>query len=135
MTWLGWEKLGGTLTSGPAVSSWASGRLDTFVRGTNSALWHKWYQGGWSGWENLGGVLTSIAPSIWLLIAARTLQGAVAMAPGAADAHLQLGLALRATGRLDEAGRHLAEAVRLSGSPDAHRALDELAAEIERRRH
>jgi hypothetical protein len=59
MTWLGWENLGGTLTSGPAVSSWASGRLDTFVRGTNSALWHKWYAGGWSGWESLGGVLTS----------------------------------------------------------------------------
>ena len=59
MTWLGWESLGGTLTSAPAVSSWASGRLDTFVRGTDSALWHKWFAGGWSGWERLGGVLTS----------------------------------------------------------------------------
>ncbi|MFD9903568.1 hypothetical protein [Streptomyces sp. NPDC059063] len=59
MTWLGWESLGGALTSGPAVSSWAGGRLDTFVRGTDSALWHKWYDHGWSGWESLGGVLTS----------------------------------------------------------------------------
>ena len=59
MTWLGWESLGGTLTSGPGVSSWAPGRLDVFVRGTDSALWHKWFQGGWSGWESLGGVLTS----------------------------------------------------------------------------
>ncbi|MFC8342189.1 hypothetical protein [Streptomyces sp. NPDC057280] len=59
MTWLGWESLGGTLTSGPGVSSWTSGRLDTFVRGTDSALWHKWYQNGWSNWESLGGILTS----------------------------------------------------------------------------
>jgi hypothetical protein len=63
MTWLGWESLGGVLTSAPAVSSWAPGRLDVFVRGTDSALWHKWYQNGWSGWESLGGVLTS-APSV-----------------------------------------------------------------------
>jgi hypothetical protein len=27
--------------------------------GTDSALWHKWFQNGWSGWESLGGVLTS----------------------------------------------------------------------------
>ena len=59
MTWLGWESLGGVLTSGPAVSSWSNGRLDCFVRGTDSALWHKWWQNGWSGWESLGGVLTS----------------------------------------------------------------------------
>ena len=59
MTWLGWETLGGILTSAPSVSSWTSGRLDTFVRGTDNALWHKWYHNGWSGWESLGGVLTS----------------------------------------------------------------------------
>ena len=59
MTWLGWESLGGVLTSGPGASSWSSGRLDVFVRGTDSALWHKWFQNGWSGWEKLGGVLTS----------------------------------------------------------------------------
>lgn len=59
MTWLGWESLGGTLTSGPGVSSWAPGRLDTFVRGTDSALWHKWFDGGWSGWESQGGIPTS----------------------------------------------------------------------------
>jgi hypothetical protein len=59
MSWFGWENLGGVLTSAPSASSWASGRLDTFARGTDSALWHKWYQNGWSGWESLGGVLTS----------------------------------------------------------------------------
>ena len=55
----GWESLGGVLTSGPAVSSWDDGRLDVFVRGTDKALWHKWFDGRWSGWESLGGVLTS----------------------------------------------------------------------------
>ena len=59
MAWSDWETLGGVLTSGPGVSSWSSGRLDVFVRGTDSALWHKWYDGGWSDWESLGGVLTS----------------------------------------------------------------------------
>ena len=57
--WSGWESLGGVLTSGPGNCSWASGRLDVFVRGTDNALWHKWYSGGWSGWESLGGVITS----------------------------------------------------------------------------
>ena len=59
MTWMDWESQGGVLTSGPGVSSWSSGRLDVFVRGTDSALWHKWYENGWSDWESLGGVLTS----------------------------------------------------------------------------
>jgi len=57
--WSGWESLGGVLTSGPGVCSWASGRLDIFVRGTDNRLWHKWYSGSWSGWESLGGILTS----------------------------------------------------------------------------
>jgi hypothetical protein len=30
-----------------------------FVAGTDSALWHQWYDGGWGSWESLGGVLTS----------------------------------------------------------------------------
>ena len=54
-----WESLGGVLTSGPTVSSWAPGRLDVFARGTDNSLCHKWYDGNWSGWESLGGVLTS----------------------------------------------------------------------------
>ncbi|MDF1505122.1 matrixin family metalloprotease [Roseisolibacter sp. H3M3-2] len=57
--WRPWESLGGVLTSGVGVSSWAANRLDVFVRGTDNALWHKWFAGGWSGWESLGGVLTS----------------------------------------------------------------------------
>jgi hypothetical protein len=53
--WSGWEDLGGISTSGPAVSSWASNRLDVFTRGTNNHMWHKWYDRTWSGWEDLGG--------------------------------------------------------------------------------
>jgi hypothetical protein len=57
--WHDWESLGGILSSVPAVSSWAEGRLDVFVRGTDNALWHKWFDGSWYEWESLGGVLTS----------------------------------------------------------------------------
>jgi len=54
--WSGWEDLGGILSSGIGVSSWAANRLDCFVRGTDNAMWHKWWNGAaWSGWESLGG--------------------------------------------------------------------------------
>ena len=56
---LGWESLGGFLSSGPDVCSWAEGRLDVFARGGDSALWHIWFDGGWSDWESPGGFLTS----------------------------------------------------------------------------
>ena len=75
--WSGWENLGGVLTSAPTVSSWSANRLDCFVRGTNNAMWHKWWNGAaWSGWENLGGVLTS-AP------------GAVSWGPNRIDAFVR----------------------------------------------
>jgi peptidoglycan hydrolase-like protein with peptidoglycan-binding domain len=57
--WHPWESLGGVLTSGVGTASWGANRLDLFVRGTDNALWHKWWAPGWSGWESLGGVLTS----------------------------------------------------------------------------
>jgi hypothetical protein len=35
-------------------------RFDTFVRGYDGALWHRWWENGvWSNWENLGGSLDS----------------------------------------------------------------------------
>ena len=58
-TWYGWESLGGTLTSGPAAASWSANRLDVFVRGTDNAMYHKWWDGIWYDWENLGGENTS----------------------------------------------------------------------------
>jgi hypothetical protein len=54
-----WELLGGILHASPDVCSWAPGRLDTFVRGGDNALWHKYFENGWSDWESLGGHLTS----------------------------------------------------------------------------
>jgi hypothetical protein len=56
-----WDSLGGVSTASPAAISWNSSyfRLDVFVRGSNGALYHKYYQNGWSGWENLGGQLAS----------------------------------------------------------------------------
>lgn len=55
-----WESLGGVLTSAPDVASWGPNRLDVFARGTDNALYHRWWDGSaWRGWESLGGVLTS----------------------------------------------------------------------------
>ena len=54
--WVGWENLGGVITSAPTVSSWQRNRLDVFARGTDGALWHIWWNGrNWSEWESLGG--------------------------------------------------------------------------------
>ena len=59
-SWGGWESLGGVLESPPRVVAWAPNRLDIFVVGTDSALWHRWWDGlAWGGWESLGGVLTT----------------------------------------------------------------------------
>ncbi len=64
----GWfkENLGGNsgcagAGAAPAISSWGPGRLDLFVCGADSALWHRWWNDevGWSAWESLGGYLTS----------------------------------------------------------------------------
>ncbi|AUX43551.1 uncharacterized protein SOCE26_050010 [Sorangium cellulosum] len=54
-----WESLGGDLNSTPAVCSWASGRLDVFVRGKDNTLFQKYFDGTWSPWKSLGGALTS----------------------------------------------------------------------------
>jgi hypothetical protein len=54
------SSLGGQLLGGPDATSWAPGRVDVFVRGTDNGLWHKWGDGNvWSGWEGQGGGLTS----------------------------------------------------------------------------
>ncbi len=59
-TWSGWSSLGGALSARPAAVSWGPGRVDVFVRGTDSAIWHKWLRNGvWSKWEGLGGVLAA----------------------------------------------------------------------------
>src|SRR5439155_326386 len=53
--WHGWEGLGGYLTSAPAVASCASGHLDVFVIGGDSAAYQIGYAGTWAAWQRLGG--------------------------------------------------------------------------------
>jgi hypothetical protein len=48
-----------SLTSGPAVSSSGPNRLDIFVRGSDNAVWHTWFDGQEHIWEPLGGVIVS----------------------------------------------------------------------------
>ena len=56
----GFENLGGIFTSPVTSVSQGSNRLDLFGLGTNSAAFHKSYNGvKWSGWNDLGGVFNS----------------------------------------------------------------------------
>lgn len=64
--WSGWVSLGGVATSAPAaVARRGTSVLDLAVRGTDGAVYHKWYAPGqgWSGWESLGGYVTA-APAL-----------------------------------------------------------------------
>ncbi|TDD62232.1 zinc metalloprotease [Kribbella antibiotica] len=57
----------GTPEPAGSVVSWGSGRLDTFVLGTDLATYHKWWEGAWgpsvTGYESLGGTCLS-APEV-----------------------------------------------------------------------
>jgi hypothetical protein len=56
--WFGWESLGGAILEEPECVSWGSNRIDCFARGTDSAMYHRWWNGSsWGGWENLGGII------------------------------------------------------------------------------
>jgi hypothetical protein len=57
--WTDWEDLGGQILDNPAVAVSEPGTLHCFARGSDNAMWHKWYAGGWHDWENLGGVITA----------------------------------------------------------------------------
>jgi hypothetical protein len=63
-----WDLAGGVLASGPAASSWGSGRLDAFVTGTDGIVYHRYFiavSGGSWVWEALPGeASTSDASSI-----------------------------------------------------------------------
>jgi len=55
-----WQSLGGVLTSGPGVSTWGTGRIDAFVRGSDNGLYQDtWNGAAWSGWIGRGGMLSS----------------------------------------------------------------------------
>ena len=58
MPWSNWENLGGVITSKVSAVSWGENRIDCFARGTDNAMYHRWWDGSkWGGWESLGGVL------------------------------------------------------------------------------
>ncbi len=46
-----WAKMGDELVTGVGASSWRSGVIDLFVRGTDNLLYHKWYDKNSSGWK------------------------------------------------------------------------------------
>ena len=57
-------RLGGANISDPDVAAMSGNRLDVVVTGSDSALWHRSWNGTqWAAWESLGGVLTS-SPTI-----------------------------------------------------------------------
>jgi hypothetical protein len=47
--------LGGYCTSRPAAVSWASNRVEIFVRGGDAGLWHPPFNGAWSNWTSISG--------------------------------------------------------------------------------
>ena len=49
----------GITPTGLTVASWAANRLDVFFTGSDSALWHAFFDGSWHGWESMGGNLAS----------------------------------------------------------------------------
>ena len=56
VTPVGFEDLGGAITSAPAACSMASGLIDVFARGATGSVVHaSWDGANWSGWEDLGG--------------------------------------------------------------------------------
>jgi hypothetical protein len=65
--WTGWAKIGagGNILAGtgPAACSWAPGRIDVVVAGTNGHIYHIAFTGTWGSWEDLGGS-TSASPAI-----------------------------------------------------------------------
>jgi Repeat of unknown function (DUF346) len=63
-TWHDWQSLGGIVESAPMIVAWGLHRLDTFAIGTDSGLYHRWWDGSnWGGWEGLGGLCQS-APTV-----------------------------------------------------------------------
>ena len=54
--WGGWETLGGVILEEPDCTSWGPNRIDCFARGTDLAMYHRWWDGtAWGRWESLGG--------------------------------------------------------------------------------
>lgn len=69
--WAGPSNLVGVLSSGPSATSFAAGRIDTFVRGSDNLIYHKYYDPccGWVGYGSIGappgGALSGPSASSW----------------------------------------------------------------------
>jgi hypothetical protein len=58
-SWVGWESLGGVLTSPPVAVAKDPNQFFVFALGADNAVWHKAYTGqAWSNWQSLGGIFT-----------------------------------------------------------------------------
>lgn len=56
----GWQLLGGTLASAPAVTTWAENEMQVFAIFPDGQLWNRYWDGAaWHPWESLGGELTT----------------------------------------------------------------------------
>ncbi|OLE23198.1 MAG: hypothetical protein AUG44_22745 [Actinobacteria bacterium 13_1_20CM_3_71_11] len=54
--WSAWENLGGSTLGNPVAIAASGDRLDVFVTGADSAVWHTWQDSaGWHPWEFIGG--------------------------------------------------------------------------------
>ena len=64
-TWGDWASWGGALSSSPAVSGTADGRIDVFARGTDLAVWTRTLPAGGAltPWRSIGGRVTT-APAV-----------------------------------------------------------------------
>jgi hypothetical protein len=64
-TWGSWTSWGGVLTSSPAISGTADGRIDVFVRGADLAVWTRTLPAGGAltPWRSIGGRVTT-APAV-----------------------------------------------------------------------
>jgi probable HAF family extracellular repeat protein len=94
----------------PAVASWAGGRLDIFVRGTDHQLWRRSYQGGWSGWQLAVSGPVASGPS-----AVSGASGRVELFASRADQHLYHAVAKPATDVGTLGGRY-SQATAVSGN-------------------
>jgi hypothetical protein len=65
--WMRWANspaeavpLGGQIIGEPDATTWGGGRIDIVARGTDNAVWHRFYDGAnWGPWESLGGTTYS----------------------------------------------------------------------------
>jgi len=66
LDWHAFGSIDGTGTSDPGVGTRPTGELDVVVKGTDDAIYHRWWTQahGWSAWERFPDLIANAAPSI-----------------------------------------------------------------------